>query len=76
MNNLNTTTELELLGFDYDSSENKFLREGFNEVYTGIQIQMEGIAVSVCGCSDEFFETIAIFDTLEETLDYIKSEGL
>ena len=37
---------------------------------------MEGIAVSVCGCSDPDFETIAIFDTLEETLDYIKSEGL
>ena len=36
MTNLDVTNELELLGFDYDSSENKFLREGFNEVYTGI----------------------------------------
>ena len=66
-------TELELLGFEYDNEYNRFTHVGFNEVCTGVQIQMEQIAVSVCGDSDEYFETIATFDTLEETLDYIKT---
>ena len=67
---------LEEAGFDYDSSENLFVRRGSMDTFVGVRINVVGIEVSVCGVSDEYFETLEKFQTLEETFKFINKEGL
>jgi hypothetical protein len=63
---------LDEAGFNYDSSESRFIRMGWQDNAIGIQLKEDGLEVSICGCSDEEFTALETFTNVEEAIEFAK----
>jgi hypothetical protein len=63
--------QLEEAGFEFDSYDNRFVKDLFHECQAGIQINDMDLTVSIIGDSDEEWTDLETFRELEDAIDFV-----